>query len=323
MDKIYRLLEWLTLSQAVDWLETLTETKITEWNLLQLCESEQCAAFIKYPGLDGVSNDFEHSIVSAKGMQKVLNPLELLHCGEHHERRLELYGVAWAQEITDELPRNDAPTKEITLEWSAKTPMHNCFAMFKRTDIESLAAKMNGTAEYAAEISELRQQLEQVSATLKAAETELLQRRSQDGLRNLDKMRHALMHDHKEFSAMQRRAEQAELIAASTERQLTELREQQHRDAALIAKMAEQLGRPPKDISPGTQAEIPTTGITFSRPTKSLKAAHAASIKFWNDYDHMRPPLQKQIASFIKEQGIAERQATALAIAIKPDDLRD
>ena len=75
MDKIYRLLDWLTLSQAVDWLETLTETKIAEWSLLQLCESGQCAAFIKCPGLEGVSTDFGHSIVEPTGMQKVLNPL--------------------------------------------------------------------------------------------------------------------------------------------------------------------------------------------------------------------------------------------------------
>jgi hypothetical protein len=110
---------------------------------------------------------------------------------------LQLCGFAWAQEM-DTFLSSDAPTQEMELEWCAKTSMHQHSPLFKRTDIEALAAKINSATEYAAEANDLRQQLEQVREALKAAEAELLEHRDEDGRKNLDHMRHALMHDHKE-----------------------------------------------------------------------------------------------------------------------------
>jgi hypothetical protein len=147
MDKFYRLLDWLTLSQAVDWLETLTQTKISDWNLLQLCESGQCAAYIESLGLDGVSADFARSVVSGMGKQKVLNPIELLDCGEPKERILNLFGLALVQEITEALPSSDDHKQEMELDWCAKTSMYHLSALFKRAEVETLARKMNGEHE--------------------------------------------------------------------------------------------------------------------------------------------------------------------------------
>ncbi|PTS82103.1 hypothetical protein DBR00_18500 [Pseudomonas sp. HMWF032] len=182
MDKLYRLLDWLTLSQAVDWLETLTQTKISDWNLLQLCESGQCAAYIESSGLDGVSADFAHSVVSGIGKQKVLNPIELLDCGEPKERVLNLFGLALVQEITEALPSSDDHTQEMELDWCAKTSMYHLSALFKRAEVEALASKMNGenkqSADTRTEIQKLYSQLNCLQLQLrdedkKFAESEL------------------------------------------------------------------------------------------------------------------------------------------------------
>lgn len=46
MDKVYQLLEWLRLEQAVEWLASMTGTEITGENLMELCKSGHCSVYI-------------------------------------------------------------------------------------------------------------------------------------------------------------------------------------------------------------------------------------------------------------------------------------
>jgi hypothetical protein len=108
--------------------------------------------------------------------------------------------------------------------------------------------------------------------------------------------------------------------------------------ASRFLRFAERINAEDADEQPGRDADIspaiakqetppllmpspPDSGITFSHSTKALQVAQAASIKYWSDYDPLRPPLQKQITAFMIERGVPARQAAELAIAIKPDDL--
>jgi hypothetical protein len=65
-----------------------------------------------------------------------------------------------------------------------------------------------------------------------------------------------------------------------------------------------------------------SSGLYFPYATKQLEAARDAALKYWCDFNHEHPPLQKSIAGFMIERGVPARQAQELTIAIKPDDLQ-
>ena len=46
MDKVYRLLKWLSAEQAVDWLQELTATPITFVELGDLCNAGHCGMYV-------------------------------------------------------------------------------------------------------------------------------------------------------------------------------------------------------------------------------------------------------------------------------------
>lgn len=177
MDKVYRLLDWLTISQAVDWLQDLTMTQVSELNLLQLCDSGQCAAYVKASGIEGLSADFDYSVEHGLGMQKVLNPLKLLHCGDYVESSLDMFGLVRAREEPKAPPSSNdrlGPLLEVELEWCASVNLRTLTAFFKGTEIQALAGKMNGAQEQRTDENEsLRQQLEIESAARQAAEDRL------------------------------------------------------------------------------------------------------------------------------------------------------
>lgn len=182
MNKVYKLLNWLNMPQAKDWLEDLTQTEISDWNLLQLCDSGQCAAYLECWGMDGSSIDYSTTIISAIGMHKVLNPLELIHCGKPVEKMLEFFGLASTQEMPlDHLtPEPSIIQKEI--EWRGRKSMHSCFPIFKREEIQALAERMNGIDERPsrAYFEELSHQLELEREARKAAEAKLKTHASED-----------------------------------------------------------------------------------------------------------------------------------------------
>jgi hypothetical protein len=110
-----------------------------------------------------------------------------------------------------------------------------------------------------------------------------------------------------------------DLDEIDTEELAEQLEQQAHQNAAIELMARDEA----KEINTpqACDNEALAAGLTFSYPTKALEAAHAASLKFWRDFDPERPPLQKQITAFMIERGVPARQAAELAIAIKPDGL--
>lgn len=190
MDKVYRLLEWLSAEQAVNWLQDLTQTRIAYPELLQLCDSGQCAVYVSAFNLKGYYADLP---VRGDGRHRLLVPTALYHAGEGARLDVQLEGPIFLEdrEIDD----------SFFAVWDVRLPPSHMTGFFKPADIQALAAKMNGVVEDITEIEELRSQLEQERAAREQVETELLSRRAEDGNNTLEKMRLMLNHDHKEFSA--------------------------------------------------------------------------------------------------------------------------
>lgn len=323
MEKVYRLLPWLNTRQAVEWLKDMTATPLTERELLQLCGAKHCAIYIIATGLEGFYFDAEGSDQKCIGIgyQKVLSRV----LGAH-EQHFQLEGKY--EPIGSELWPEEGY-------WEAITEIGAGYGIyFKPADIQALAAKMNGQPEQLniGELEELRQQLEQERAAREAAETELLKRRAEDGKRTLDNMRHMLMHDHKEFAAMQERAEQAERMVATLDRQVIELTESRQLDNKIFKEMTRQLSECLGGRQPDITLEASSTGLIFPYATKELEAMRAAVAKYWEGYTtDKRQPTQKEVAieigellglSLMKNNDPA-RKAVNLAAAIKPNDLPD
>ena len=314
MEKVYRLLDWLDMEQAVDWLQDMTSTRANSTSLLQLCDAGQCLVYWDCRGVGGdVSIDIgeeEPMYVPATGagICKVEYPLQL---GDISRHGTHVIGLVRMKETGKLIENTDL---WVPIENAVRPPL------FKPADIQALAAKMNGEPSplNAAELNEL--ELER--AARESAEAEVLELRKWIGDRTLSNMR-AMLKDDLPLRAMTERAETAEKMVAAMDRELKELRELRQRDAGLFEKMTERLGAYQKGEPPITKTEtpVPAPGLTFSRPSNALIVAHAASCKFWRNFDPERPPLQKQVTAFMIERGVPARQAAELAIAIKPDDL--
>ncbi|MDH1056348.1 hypothetical protein [Aquipseudomonas alcaligenes] len=314
MDKVYRLLAWMDINQAVDWLQDMTATQLTDRDLLQLCEAGQCYAYADVDGLTGF-NFSNPDCQVAKGIHFVKNPMDAFASG-------------WE-------PRTLFSEGEIsgfgTGEWSGDLPVWKRGPIFKPSDIEALAAKMNGEDARATEIEGLRQELKCERDARKVIESELRERRAKDGSDGLENMRQMLSHTPKEFAAMQERAENAERLLAALDQQLTHLAEEKRVSDKLSMEMARQL-RELSGQKPAASTETVVAGLTFPYATKELEAMRAAIAEHWEGYTlDKRQPTQKAVAFTLGEllglprqgNGDPARKAIVLASAIKPDTLPD
>lgn len=148
MEKLYRQLQWLDIGQAVNFLQRLTNTPLSENELLQLGRSRQVDVYIDIDprGLTGTTSDNKEK-VTLTGMQQVLNPDKALEQSEDQTCAVLKYGdVHWIGLLPS---------------WSQK-------ALFKSADIQTLADKMNEVAEQAnaTDLNEPRQQLLQARAEI-------------------------------------------------------------------------------------------------------------------------------------------------------------
>lgn len=164
MEKIYRLLAWLDIGQAVDWLQDLTATNLTDRDLLALCASRRCAV---YTSADGIAGHDEAAEVVGQGIQRVCNPLALIRAGTETTAELTFEGPVF---LDDE--DRDADGDGFWAVWWASTPLRGRRALFRPDDIRDLADKINGVGgdTARAELEDLRQQLEQERAARQAAE---------------------------------------------------------------------------------------------------------------------------------------------------------
>ncbi len=256
MEKVYRLLTWLDIVQAVDWLQDLTATDLTERDLLALCAARRCTAYANTDGFFG--HDFDDAEVEGQGIHQVRNPLRLIQAGTTATAEITFEGPVFIDDAEDE------NADGVWALWRAVVPLRDCSALFRPEDIQALAGVMNGVGMDGerTELEDLRQQLEQERAARQAAE---------------------------------RRAEQAEAETAALRQQLAAV---------------------------GT-AGSDGAGLTFPYATKHLEAARAAALEYWQEFDPVRPPLQKQVIASIVSMGVPVRQAEELARAIKRGDLHE
>lgn len=172
-----------------------------------------------------------------------------------------------------------------------------------------------------AEMGKLYQQLEQERLAREAVEAEALELRQQRGTKALENIR-GLLHDDLEYRALLERAEAAERMIESMDKQLGEQAEKIERDGTLIKRMAARLeGAPIAE----PQETITDTGLAFPYATKQLEAMRDAAERFWQTHDrNLSAPygIQKQVQNFLAERiGENARKTAELAAAIKPDDL--
>lgn len=142
MEKIYKLLDWLSLPQAVDWLQDLTATHIEHCGLIQLCEANQCSIYIDCPGVEGWGDGDEGVVSGTSDMQKVLNPKALRRIGQSIiEVNIKMFGAVWVLDPFSEIP------ERCEIGWEAKISLLDCMPYFKSADIRSLAERMNEVVE--------------------------------------------------------------------------------------------------------------------------------------------------------------------------------
>jgi hypothetical protein len=330
MERIYRLLNWLDMAQAVDWLSTLTGSPIGSKELSRLVFSKQCDVYIQALGLTGhYINDAGHEVeVIGRGFQLVLGSETIKKAdkkkGTPEKRRLSLEGARY-----EPVPQNhelairaDHDYWEAVVEDDEGYPVY-----FKPSDIEELAARIKDIPDQpsAAQFEDLRLQLEQEKAAREAVEAELQGRRAQDGKRALADMKNMLMHDHKEFAAMQERAEQAERMGAALDRQLTDYIEKIRDDDKVIVGLTQELRKHHSQGRLPSQAAELVSGLIFPYATKQLEAMRDAALVHWAEHDRSKPApygIQKTVATFLAGRtGENARKLAELAAAIKPDDL--
>lgn len=171
MEKVYRLLDWLSMCQALDFLRCLTSTSLTASDLLDLCASKRCMAHADADGLWGWNQNIVNQDVVAAGVHRVLTPKAFKHAGTEKPLNIIFEGtVSSTAEIGED---------QFTTTWSAKTPLHNYEALFRPKDIETLAAEINNAAEQpsTSELESLRKQLEHERAGRITAEAEVAELR--------------------------------------------------------------------------------------------------------------------------------------------------
>lgn len=318
MDKVYRLLPWLSIEQALTWLQAMTScTQLTKNELIELCGAGQCDVYLDCKDWLGITNDEgvapldEHTeeifneTVEKLFLEKVVKQstkvvgvgfCKVMHPADLNQDR---YATSVMGPVMNYSP--DINKRYIDSIWIVLSQCDNHPDLaFKSTDIQLLADKMNGMPDSTKDIETLHQQIHQIQ---------------------------------QERALMQKRAERAEQIVVSLDRQLAEQAELRKKDNDAIEKMAKQLSEyhinPPVQTKPHASA---SAGLTFPYATKELAAMHSAVAKYWEDYTaDKRQPKQKEIGIHISELlglPITEgkeltRKAMTLAAVIKPVDLPD
>ena len=159
LEAFYKMLDWLTMDQAIDRLNTLTKTQIpmTDAGLMQLCAAGKCSAFINTDLPDRTDCELNHLLFEATGYHQLLN-------ASHFVKTL---GVRGYQTVKASGRLNDTETT-----WSGLFPVFDYGIHFKSTDIQALAAQMNRLSDQPCVPESLPWQLEQERAISLHAETE-------------------------------------------------------------------------------------------------------------------------------------------------------
>ncbi|MDV7212926.1 hypothetical protein [Azotobacter beijerinckii] len=152
MDKFYGLLDWLDVSQAIDFLSVLTGRAIDQGQLMVLCRHNHCNAYLDSPPPDGKSilpetGAFCATMPSGVGHHLIKWPHP--HQWEDGQKiRFCLQGKVRQFDFFKGEPLLNGPdrfgSREVEdCDWFVELSETNFEPRFKRSDIELLGAKMN------------------------------------------------------------------------------------------------------------------------------------------------------------------------------------
>ncbi|MFS1292057.1 hypothetical protein ACLRDI_30555 [Pseudomonas piscis] len=339
MEKIYKLLDYLSIDQAVQWLRAITQTKLTGNDLLDLCDSRQCVVYMNVDGVSGWDIDAagDHEVIGS-GIQKVLKPKALKYSGTETTLDIIFEGPVFIG--------NEPGDEAYWTMWEGRAFLIDRYALFQPTDIQALGAKINGgdqpqdsdldklrqlchreqtakrDAEYEAHVakhhlkealfavSQIRQQLDQVTLSrqdlqnrIDGAEAELKKLRQQSGNSGLNDLRQMLK-SKDEIDALTSRAEAAESMVDLLDSQLRDLADKKRSDDEVFNVLTAKFRSAHKD---GESADpninmITDKGLTFPYATKQLEAMRDAALAHWVDHDRSKPApygIQKTVATFL------------------------
>lgn len=140
MEKVYRLLKWLSAEQAIDWLQDLTATEITFLELSELCNAGHCGIYVDCSGTH-LDDDETGMEIELCGVGKVVGDSTIGYaCNEaplslegRFRLKCDAFGV-WSRE--DLVP--DFHIDKTFYISGRRLPR------FKPDEIRALACKLNG-----------------------------------------------------------------------------------------------------------------------------------------------------------------------------------
>lgn len=354
MDKVYPHIQWLEIDQAIDYLHDLAGQAVSNRELLQLCESGECHAFVD---IDCLTAKDAHTLesVTAKGIHLVSNPLQQ-------------FGYEWRPDKMWTAGDTYNATNQVLIIDDIQPWIRG--PLFRNTEIQELADKLNSVIEHptAADLEELEQQL---AKAIQAKENawHLTDKYKEE----LERLRHSSEQDRSSREEALRKAERAEKQVDDLTNQLARLEAkadhcQDSFEACQVEVIRlndsltqEQMARQHAEIIAGElrgelqdehnarismqslaaenaaravvkhpSSQAPAAGLSFPYATKELEAMCKVAIEYWADHtpdkrQHKQDAIQRAIC---KELGLdapatktPPNKAIYLATAIKPDEL--
>lgn len=147
MKRNHKLLQWLSIDQALESLCSLTKEPVSEEDLISQCEEGRCGAFVKISAIEGKTLDAQADElgewtfqVFGTGYQQVSSPTVLLRNSKSGPISIQLTGAVRTS------PHLECPEGDGVF-WEASVPPQEQSLYFKRSEIDLLAMLINGADE--------------------------------------------------------------------------------------------------------------------------------------------------------------------------------
>lgn len=165
MDKVYRLLPWLRLDQAADWLRSLTRVNITEDIVLSFCEAGRISVYVNVgSGCSGNDEETWTKEVSGSGYHLLENP-DVLRSRPGVQVTFQLCGKVMIFE-------SDKSINHDEISWFTTGQFEDFAPVFKSPHIQALADLINAE-ELAAEARKV-EEFQRIADQLRAEKQQAL-----------------------------------------------------------------------------------------------------------------------------------------------------
>jgi hypothetical protein len=339
-EDVYRHLDWLTESQALDWMSRIAGREVDIYCLLVMVDAHICDAFMDCRALKGFTypsaGEHEHREVYGLGICQVMNAL--------HTEGSPIFLTGPALHVDNVYDYKEIKPKR---SWWIDAPK-SFDLLFKPSEIEQAGGMIEPDGGWSdqKQIDELKlNPLKEFSPERSGAELALLLSRLEISIDNQhDRIRYCVsFEDGGILAELGSDLKPLGTVAASDSSQNGERASTDYsphneeayeaelsRLNALVATQTKLL----ESLQQFNEAEFPETliGTTFPYSTKGLEALRAVALKHWAGYTpDKRQPTQKDIGYAICEELGLEyqktneppRKAKELATLIRPDELPD